>query len=128
MPIGIYPKEKRKNLFQKGHKQLNTGKTRFKKGQTRRENNVNWNNGSSFEPYPRDWTDDLRESIRKRDNYTCQICGTYQDELKGWHRKLDIHHKDYNKDNLNPNNLITLCKSCHTKTSFDRNYWINYFS
>ena len=88
----------------------------------------NWQGGISFEPYPLDWTNDLRESIRKRDNYICQECGIHQDELKGFYRKLDIHHIDYDKDNLNPNNLISLCKSCHVKTNFNRKYWIEYFN
>lgn len=79
-------------------------------------------------PYPDDWTDTLREAIRQRDDYTCQECGTHQDELKGRIRKLDIHHIDYNKDNCNPDNLITLCKKCHTKTNSNRDYWIDYFT
>lgn len=91
------------------------------------ENNHNWKGGKSFEPYPMDWTNDLREAIRKRDDYVCQMCGIHQDELKGWNKKLDIHHIDYDKDNLDPKNLITLCKSCHMKTNSNREYWINYF-
>jgi len=86
-----------------------------------------WKGGISFEPYSTDWTDDLRDSIRKRDNYTCQICGIHQDELKGYQRKLDCHHIDYDKDNLNPDNLITLCRKCHIKTNTNREYWIKYF-
>ena len=86
-----------------------------------------WKGGISFEPYSIDWTNDLREAIRKRDNYTCQLCGIHQDELGGWSKKLDIHHIDYQKDNLNPDNLITLCRDCHCKTNFNRNYWTEYF-
>jgi len=84
--------------------------------------------GSSFEPYSTDWTDDLRESIRKRDGYVCRMCGIHQDELKGWSKKLDVHHIDYDKDNLNPNNLISLCHNCHMKTNGNREYWINCFT
>ena len=73
--------------------------------------------------YPMDWTDDLRESIRRRDGYVCQLCGIHQGELKGFIKKLDVHHIDYNKDNLDPDNLITLCKNCHMKTNYNRNYW-----
>ena len=84
--------------------------------------------GKSFELYSVDWTDDLKDSIRKRDDYICKICGIHQDELDmGQLKKLDVHHMDYNKDNLNPNNLITLCRSCHVKTNFNREYWIKYF-
>ena len=40
---------------------------------------------------------------------------------------LYVHHIDYDKKNLDMNNLISLCNSCHTKTNYNREYWINYF-
>lgn len=86
-----------------------------------------WRGGISNYPYPDGWRDTLKESIRQRDNYICQICGIHQDELKGRTKKLDIHHIDYDKDNLNPNNLISLCRSCHVQTNSNRDYWIKYF-
>jgi hypothetical protein len=85
--------------------------------------NSNWKGGISYAPYPQDWCDDLREAIRKRDGYICQECGLHQDELGGFHKQLDVHHIDYDKDNLNPINLISLCKSCHAKTNFNREYF-----
>ncbi len=104
----------------RGEKHYFFGKGYLIKG----ENNPNWQGGKSFEPYGLDWTDDLKDSIRKRDNYICQLCGIHQDELN---YKLSCHHIDYDKDNLNPDNLITLCRNCHTKTNFNRNYWVDYF-
>lgn len=86
-----------------------------------------WRGGISYQPYPDEWSETLRNSIRQRDGYMCQVCGVSQDELDGRFKKLDVHHIDYNKDNLDPNNLITLCKSCHSKTNNNRDYWINYF-
>ncbi len=77
--------------------------------------------------YPEEWNERLKESIRQRDNYTCQECGLHQDELEGRFKKLDVHHIDYDKDNLDPKNLITLCKGCHVKTNYNREYWIEYF-
>lgn len=88
------------------------------------ENHYNWQGGKSFEPYSLDWIETLKRSIRERDYYVCQECGIHQDELN---RKLDIHHIDYNKKNCDPENLITLCRSCHMKTNYNREYWINYF-
>ena len=41
--------------------------------------------------------------------------------------KLKRNHIDYDKRNNDPKNLITLCHSCHSKTNYNRNYWINYF-
>lgn len=87
------------------------------------EKHWNWLGGKSFEPYNIYWTRILIESIRERDSYACQICGKKQTD-----RELSIHHIDYNKLNCNTNNLITLCKSCHTKTNYNRNYWIKYFN
>jgi len=123
--------QKNKTTFKKGQTAWNKGKKRywnasgsFKKGQNTLEKHWNWQGGISFEPYPIDWTDDLKESIRKRDEYTCQLCGIYQNELN---EKLHCHHIDYDKDNLDPKNLISLCRKCHTKTNWNRDYWIKYF-
>lgn len=81
--------------------------------------NPSWNNGSSFEPYSLNWTNNFRNSIRERDNYICQICNNYG---------KDVHHIDYNKKNCNPSNLIILCRTCHLKTNWDREKWITYFN
>jgi 5-methylcytosine-specific restriction endonuclease McrA len=72
----------------------------------------NWKGGISFEPYPLGWTNTFKEQIRYRDGYKCQICGVHEVECI---QKLSVHHKDCNKNNLNSDNLITLCRSCHTK-------------
>lgn len=82
----------------------------------------NWQGGKSFESYSVNWTETLRRSIRERDRYTCQLCSKPQGDISH-----DVHHIDYNKLNCNPDNLITLCKSCHTKTNIKRKYWIKYF-
>ena len=34
---------------------------------------------------------------------------------------------DYDKNNNKPENLISLCCSCHSKTNVKREYWIKYF-
>lgn len=78
----------------------------------------NWKGGLSFEPYTTDWTETLRRSIRERDNYICQPCSQYGD---------NVHHIDYDKKNCNPENLITLCRGCNIKVNYKRKYWINYF-
>ena len=151
MPIGIYRrtkpawnkgkhlftkgsfKKKNKFAFKKGYTPWNKGiktgikntnKTSFKKGikhnwiikgLNKGKDSHNWRGGSSFEPYSIDWTEDLRRAIRKRDKYTCQLCGKEP--------ALHCHHIDYNKKNCNPENLITLCHSCHLKTNGNRKYW-----
>jgi hypothetical protein len=89
------------------------------------ENNGNWNDGSSFKPYPLAFNRKLRKQIRARDQHRCQQCFRHQDELG---RKLEVHHIDFNKENNSSNNLISLCKSCHSQTQFNRENWINYFN
>jgi len=91
----------------------------------KKENNPNWRGGISECPYTQDWTEDLKDSIRKRDGYLCQLCNKSQEETI---RKLDVHHIDYDKENCDPNNLISLCIGCHAKTTTgDREKWKNYF-
>jgi len=86
-----------------------------------------WKGGISNSPYSEDWNGILRELIRQRDSYTCQLCGTHQNELVSFLKKLDVHHIDYDKQNCDFDNLITLCRGCHVKTNKDREFWIDYF-
>jgi hypothetical protein len=87
----------------------------------------NWRGGIVNEAYTSDWTETLRDAIRQRDKYMCVECGVHQNELVGRFERLDVHHIDYNKKNCDPFNLITLCKQCHAKTNYDREYWPSYF-
>ena len=82
------------------------------------ENSRWWKGGISFKPYTTDWTQDLKRAIRKRDKYTCQICGKEP--------AICCHHIDYDKKNCNSNNLIILCHSCHSKTNHNRDYWTRF--
>jgi len=95
-----------------------------------KEKHYNWQDGKSFEPYGIEFNNQLKEFIRKRDNFRCQQCFRNQDELftkKGRRYKLMIHHIDFNKRNNNPNNLISLCRNCHIQTNYNRKDWIDYF-
>lgn len=54
----------------------------------------------------------VRQYVLKRDNYTCQCCGTHTTAKKAV--KLHVHHLESRKVGGNaPNNLITLCTTCH---------------
>ena len=64
----------------------------------------------------RNWKEQS-EKARIRDNFTCQICQTYQVTPT-----LTVHHikryREFNGDYKSANelnNLITLCRSCHSK-------------
>ena len=82
------------------------------------EKNPNWRGGLSFEPYTANWNESLKHTIRVRDNFTCQICFGQQNG-----KLLNIHHINYSKQDNNPQNLITLCCKCHSKTNFKREGW-----
>ena len=79
-----------------------------------------WRGGLSKSPYPLAWTGFLRNKIRNRDKKICQICGKIETQ-----NKHCVHHIDYNKTNLNPFNLITICRKCHVQTNKDRRMWQN---
>lgn len=74
--------------------------------------------------YGAEFDNALKEQVRFRDGYKCKICGCSQLENG---RQLDVHHLDYDKLNSVLNNLVALCKRCHMKTNYNREYWIQYF-
>lgn len=84
-------------------------------------NHFNWKGGISAEPYCFDWnSSEFKEYIFERDEYKCWNCGNK-------YSKLVRHHIDYNKKNCDPINIITLCRSCHTKTNYNRDVWEDHF-
>lgn len=66
--------------------------------------------------YGRGWNESKREQVRERDNRECQGCGVPESELP---RKLSVHHIrparafDDPEERNHPDNLISLCWSCH---------------
>lgn len=102
-------RKQKKEHIKKRVKQLK-GQTRTKEQKekfgNRGEKNPNWQGGKSYEPYSIDWTETLKRAIRERDNYICQFCNQYGNI---------VHHKDKNKLNCNPENLIIVCIKCHNK-------------
>lgn len=85
------------------------------------ENSWQWKLGLRSKPYGINWTATLKRLIRERDNYACRLCGIPQNG-----RLLDVHHIDFNKNNNDEENLISLCADCHRKTLHTKNrlYWI----
>ena len=70
------------------------------------------------------FTEELKGKIRKRDNYICQNCSiTEEEHIIVFGFKLSIHHIDYNKQNCEEDNLLTLCNSCNTRANYNRSYW-----
>jgi 5-methylcytosine-specific restriction enzyme A len=68
--------------------------------------------------YKKEGREVIREKVRIRDNYTCQLC---KREWKITERSFDVHHKDndaektmeYGNYERDKDNLITLCHKCH---------------
>jgi len=83
------------------------------------EQSRNWKGGLSFEPYPKEFNEKLKYEIKERDNFQCKRCES--NEI------LHVHHIDYNKDNCEKSNLITLCNKCHSKSNSNRDYWYAYY-
>ena len=56
----------------------------------------------------------VRQYVLWRDGYTCQCCG--ESTTKKNEVRLHVHHLESRKTGGNaPNNLITLCETCHKK-------------
>lgn len=88
------------------------------------DGNGNWRGGTSKLPYAFEFTEELKERIRDRDNHICQKCGVPEAECV---LKLAIHHIDYDKQNCLPSNLISLCKKCNSEVNSNRKYWQSFF-
>lgn len=106
--------------FHLGKKHTEEAKQKIAKA-TKGNKHWNWQDGKSFEEYPQEFFD-IRGCILERDNYTCQNPDCEHKTIF-----LNIHHIDYGKQNNNPENLITLCSSCHMKTNFKREYYIKFY-
>ena len=47
----------------------------------------------------------IREELMKQRGKLCECCKSQKTE--------DLHHKDQNQDNNDPENLMLLCSDCH---------------
>lgn len=100
----------RKHSEEEKEKMSNAQKLKPRK--TRGERNGMWIDGRSInrnrktDPLSIDW----RKKVFKRDNYTCQKCGNYGQQLNAHHILSWANHPD---ERFNVDNGVTLCKSCH---------------
>jgi len=124
---GKCPSKEARQKMSECHKRENLSKeTRQKLSECQKgSKHWNWQGGKSPELYSIQFNRELKELIRQRDNYQCQLCGMPECENIV---KLSVHHIDYNKKNCLPSNLVSLCISCHTKTNYNKKYWIEYFT
>jgi len=87
--------------------------------------NSNWRGGLSFYPYGIGFNKQIKTRVRERDNYTCQYPGCGLMENGTAH---DVHHIDYDKNNNQDGNLITLCRHHNGKVNSHRDDWEEYFT
>ena len=76
-----------------------------------------WQGGIFIDSYPIEFSNILKQEIRIRDNYTCQLCGCEQNG-----RRLSVHHIHYLKEDCYPD-VVALCCSCNTRVNANRDYW-----
>lgn len=86
-----------------------------------------WRGGISFEPYCVKFNNEFKERVRAFFGYICQGCNAPQNG-----ERLHIHHVNFRKDACCAEDVIPLfvplCRSCHGKTQFNRDYWQEYFT
>ncbi len=63
------------------------------------KNHFRYVNGRGYEDYPLEFNSILKEKIRQRDNYVCQICRKKHNIVANKEEKMHVHHIDYNKQN-----------------------------
>jgi hypothetical protein len=101
--------EARHKISEANKGKLHTEETKKKMSLAHQGEKCNfWKGGISFEPYCPKFNRELRERVRAFFGYQCVECGTLQNGYK-------LH-------------IVPLCKPCHTKTNFNREYWEQHFS
>lgn len=82
------------------------------------DKNGRWRGGVSFEEYPAEFDQELKNKVRIRDRHQCRnpLCW-------GKDSMLHVHHIDYNKQNCCSENLVTICRSCNSRANKEREKW-----
>lgn len=93
------------------------------------EKHPQWQGGISAGPYCVLFSPEFKERTRDFFGRVCVECGKSEEENNG--RKLDVHHVNFDKSSccsdVKPL-FVVLCRSCHMKTNFNREYWEQHFT
>lgn len=92
----------------------------------RANGNSNWRGGIGNLPWHYQFNKELKARIKRRDGDCCRLCGLRNNDLRDKRQKgygIQIHHIDYNKQNNDDNNLISLCNFCHGKVNYNKKIW-----
>lgn len=127
---GVHPSEEIRRKLSKSHKGFVMPiKTKRKISDALKgDKSPFWLGGISFEPYTIDFNDMFKDRIKRRDDYTCKLCGLFDvDNLELYKCGLSIHYIDYDKKNTFPQNCISLCSRCNGLVNRDRDIWKKHF-
>jgi hypothetical protein len=80
----------------------------------------NWRGGTSFDPYDISFNKYFKRQIAERDNHICTLCG---EKVSIGH----VHHIHYIKNDTKPEKVVLLCKSCHSRTNSNHDFWFAFF-
>lgn len=105
-----------------------SAETRAKLAESHRGEKCNfWRGGISFEPYCIKFNDEFKERVREFFGRGCAECGSPENG-----ERLHVHHVNYHKDSCCAEDVaplfVPLCRSCHAKTNFNREYWEERFT
>ena len=92
-------------------------------------NGSGWIDGRASMKYPAMFNKKIKQEIKQRDDFRCQLCG----RSEGWCKEkygvgLSINHIDFNKKNCAKENLNALCSGCNTYINWHQPTFKKYFS
>lgn len=90
------------------------------------EKNHEYKHGNGLRGYDFKFNEVFKKSIKQRDR-GCMLCNIGLEDLKLLKRKVNVHHINYDIKLSIPENCITLCNSCHSKTNGNREEFIEFF-
>ena len=88
--------------------------------------NPAWNGGTAYAGYDSGFNKYFKKTIVERDRH-CMVCNKTLLELYSEHRKIAVHHINYDKKLTAKENCILLCQSCHSSTNVNRRQWLTFF-
>ena len=103
------------DLPQKGTGYFNAGRISWNKSLNESEDQRVKKMATALRTYHCDGRHDGEIMILKRDTVNYRKYATDKCAICGSTKKLQVHHKDEKRTNNHPENLITLCNSCHSR-------------